>query len=184
MKLIVGLGNPGTKYEHSRHNTGFDTLDKVADAFGCDVDKEGFKGIYGRCKFFDEDIYLLKPMTFMNLSGESVSALASYFKISPENIFVIHDDMDIMPGHLKIKTNGSSGGHNGIKSIISCLGTDKFVHIRVGIGMPTDNSIDFVLGKPIKEERDLIDSAENSVVEAIKMAIKESVNKAMSLYNK
>lgn len=184
MKLLVGLGNPGKGYEKSRHNIGFVTIDLFADSLGISIDKEGFKGKYVRCKYLDEDLILLKPQTFMNLSGESVGAIAQYFKIKSQDIYVIYDDMDFLPGKLKIKENGSSGGHNGIKSIIQHLGTDKFVHLRVGTGTPEHNSIDFVLGKPSKEDAELIAKAEENVVQAIKCALKEGIGKAMSLYNK
>lgn len=184
MKLIVGLGNPGKKYEKTRHNTGFDTIEKLADSLGLSIDKEDFKGEYCRGKYIGNDLILLKPLTFMNLSGESVSLVVSYFKINPNEIFVIYDDMDFEPGKLKIKESGSAAGHNGIKSIISCLGTDKFIHVRIGIGKPTYDSIDYVLGKPDKEEKKLIEEAQAKAVEAIKVALKENTSKAMSLYNK
>jgi len=184
MKLIVGLGNPGKKYEHTRHNMGFETVDKIADAFGISIDKEGFKGVYVRTKFMGNDLILLKPSTFMNLSGESVLDMANYFKIEVEDIYVIYDDMDFDPGKMKIKLDGSSAGHNGIKSIISCLGSDHFVHVRIGTGKPTYDTIDYVLGKPTKEERVLINEAQDRAVEAIKCSLKENINKAMSLYNK
>lgn len=184
MKLIVGLGNPGKKYEKTRHNVGFETIDKFGESLGLNIEKEDFKGLYAKCKYMGNDLILLKPLTYMNLSGESILDCAQYFKIEPEDIYVIYDDMDFAPGVMKMKENGSSGGHNGIKSIISCLGTDKFVHVRVGTGSPTYDTIDYVLGKPSKEERPLIDEAENRAIEAIKTALKEGVPKAMSLYNR
>ena len=184
MKLIVGLGNPGKKYEKTRHNMGFETIDKLASSFCETIDKSGFKGLYKNIKYFDEDIILLKPMTFMNLSGESVLELACYFKIDPEDIIVIYDDVDFEPGKIKIKLDGSSGGHNGLKSIISCLKSEKFIHVRIGIGKPQFPLIDWVLSKPIKDERVLIEEAQNKAVEAIKFGLKENFDKAMSLYNK
>lgn len=184
MKMIVGLGNPGKKYEHTRHNVGFDTIDLFAESLGVSIDKEGFKSLYVRVKYIGHDLILLKPQTFMNLSGEAVLDCAHYFKIDPCDIFVIYDDMDFEPGIMKIKESGSSGGHNGIKSIINCLGTDQFIHVRIGTGKPQFDTIDYVLGKPLKEERLLIKKAENKAVEAIKVAIKEGVPKAMSIYNK
>ena len=184
MKLIVGLGNPGREYVKSRHNIGFETVDKFADSLGTTIEKEGFKGLFVKTKYMGEDLILLKPQTFMNLSGESVLDVVQFYKIDTKDVFVIYDDMDFAPGVMKMKENGSSAGHNGIKSIISCLGTDKSVHVRIGTGTPTYDTIDYVLGKPSKEDRVLIDEAEGRSIEAIKTAIKEGVPKAMSLYNK
>src|SRR5574344_222513 len=184
MKLIVGLGNPGKEYEKTRHYMGFETVDKFAYSLGISIDKEDFKGLYIRTKYLDNDLILLKPLTFMNLSGESVVAVANYFKIEPKDIYVIYDEMDFDPGVMKIKLDGSSAGHNGIKSIIQNLGTDKFIHVRIGTGKPTFNAVDYVLGKPSKEDRALINEAQDRAVEAIKCSLKETIGKAMSLYNK
>lgn len=185
MKLIVGLGNPGRNYAHTRHNMGFDTIDKLADSWGVSIEKENFKGLYTKVKYFDEDVILLKPLTFMNLSGDSIISCMNFFKIDKKDLLVIYDDLDIKPGHLKLKESGSSGGHNGIKSIISNLGSEEFKRIRVGVGRPEfDSVIDYVLKKPSKEEQELIDEAQNNAVEAIKIYLKESFNKAMTLYNK
>lgn len=185
MKLIVGLGNPGRNYAHTRHNMGFDTIDKLADSWGVSIEKENFKGLYTKVKYFDEDVILLKPLTFMNLSGDSIISCMNFFKIDKKDLLVIYDDLDIKPGHLKLKESGSSGGHNGIKSIISNLGSEEFKRIRVGVGRPEfDSVIDYVLKKPNKEEQELIDEAQNNAVEAIKIYLKESFNKAMTLYNK
>ena len=185
MKLIVGLGNPGRNYAHTRHNMGFDTIDKLADSWGVSIEKENFKGLYTKVKYFDEDVILLKPLTFMNLSGDSIISCMNFFKIEKKDLLVIYDDLDIKPGHLKLKESGSSGGHNGIKSIISNLGSEEFKRIRVGVGRPEfDSVIDYVLKKPSKEEQELIDEAQNNAVEAIKIYLKESFNKAMTLYNK
>lgn len=185
MKLIVGLGNPGRNYAHTRHSMGFDTIDKLADSWGVSIEKENFKGLYTKVKYFDEDVILLKPLTFMNLSGDSIISCMNFFKIEKKDLLVIYDDLDIKPGHLKLKESGSSGGHNGIKSIISNLGSEEFKRIRVGVGRPEfDSVIDYVLKKPSKEEQELIDEAQNNAVEAIKIYLKESFNKAMTLYNK
>lgn len=183
MKLIIGLGNPGKEYEHTRHNVGFDTIDLFADSLGTSIEREGFKGLYEKTKYFDEVVYLLKPQTFMNLSGESVRAIMDYFKIDVEDIIVIHDDMDFEPGNIKLKTSGSSAGHNGIKSIISNVGTQDFKRIRIGIGKPTFNSVDYVLGRPQGEEFLKTKEAEENVVKALKVALKESFNKAMTEFN-
>lgn len=184
--LIVGLGNIGKQYEHTRHNVGFDVVDKLAESWGQNIEKEGFKGTYLKLKYFDKDVIILKPSTFMNLSGDSIKACMDFYKIPKENLIVIHDDMDIPIGHLKLKEKGSSGGHNGIKSIIANLGgNEEFKRIRVGIGHPENhNVIDFVLTKFSKEERDTVDEAIKNAVDAIKMALKESFNKAMTIYNR
>lgn len=184
MILIVGLGNKGREYENTRHNMGFDVVDKLADALGVSFDKTGFKGEYTKAKYFDEDIIILKPMTYMNLSGDSVIEVLNFFKIPFENMIVVYDDMDTPVGKLRIKTQGSSGGHNGLKSIIARTGRQDFKRIKIGIGHPEYNVIDFVLAKPTKEERDLIDEAQDLAVDAIKLSIKDSFNKAMPMYNK
>lgn len=183
MKLIVGLGNFGKEYESTRHNVGFMCVDLFADSLGESIDKKGFSSLYSRLKYLDEDIILLKPLTYMNNSGIAVREIKNYFNIDINDIIVIQDEMDIEPGHLKIKVGGSSAGHNGIKSITENLKSDAYTRIKIGIGRPTYNSVDFVLGKPKDEEKDLIDSAIKSASEAIKVIIKESLNKAMSLYN-
>lgn len=184
MKLIVGLGNPGKKYEHTRHNMGFDTIDLFSELAKIDIDKEAFKGLVGRGKVFDEDVYLLKPQTYMNLSGESVREIVSYFKIPTEDIIVIYDDLDLEPGKIRLRLSGSSGGHKGIQNIIENLGTEEIKRIRIGIGKPTFDTIDYVLGKPLKEERPLIDDAINNAVEALKEILKHSFDSAMNKFNR
>ena len=148
MKLIVGLGNPGKEYEHTRHNMGYDVVDLFASSLGFDIDKVGFKGLYTKVKYFNEDIILLKPTTYMNLSGDSIVLLKNYFKIDIEDIIIIYDDMDTKVGNIRLKIKGSSGGHNGIKSIIANLKTEEFKRIRVGIGKPVFNIIDYSFSKP------------------------------------
>ena len=184
MKLIVGLGNPGRKYEHTRHNMGFDVIDLFSELAKIDIDKEAFKGLVGRGKVFEEDIYLLKPQTYMNLSGESVRELVSYFKIPTEDIIVIYDDLDLEPGKIRLRLSGSSGGHKGIQNIIENLGTEEIKRIRIGIGKPTFDTIDYVLGKPLKEEKPLIDEAINKAVEALKEILKNNFDSAMNKYNR
>ena len=183
MKLIVGLGNPGKKYEHTRHNMGFDTLDLFADLAMIDVDKESFKGLVGRGKLFGQDILLLKPQTFMNLSGESVREIVNYFKIEIEDILVIYDDMALEPGRIRLRPSGSSGGHKGMQNIIEHLGTEDIKRIRIGIGEPTYDTIDYVLSKPTKDEKPLIEEAINEAVEAIKTYLKNNFEIAMNKFN-
>ena len=183
MKLIVGLGNPGKKYEHTRHNMGFDVVDLFAEKAKIDVDKESFKGLVGRGKVFDEDIYVLKPQTFMNLSGESVREIVSYFKIELEDIIVVYDDMALEPGKIRLRASGSSGGHKGMQNIIEQLGTENIKRIRIGIGEPTYDTIDYVLSKPLKDEKPLLEEAINKACEAIIDILKMNFDKAMTKYN-
>lgn len=184
MKLIVGLGNPGKKYEHTRHNMGFDTVDLFAELAKIDIDKEAFKGLVGRGKVFDEDVYLLKPQTFMNLSGESVREIVNYFKIDINDVIIIFDDMALEPGKIRLRASGSSGGHKGMQNIIDQLGTEEIKRIRIGIGESTDDTIDYVLSKPLKEERPLIDEAIKNAVEALKEILKSNFEKAMTNFNR
>ena len=134
-------------------------------------------------KIFDDDVFLLKPLTYMNLSGESVREIVSYFKIPIENIIVIYDDMDLEPGKLRLRLSGSSGGHKGMQNIIDNLHTENIKRIRIGIGKPTYDTIDFVLSKPLKEERELIDEAINIAVNALKESLKSNFDNAMNKYN-
>ena len=184
MKLFVGLGNPGKKYEHTRHNMGFDVIDMFADLSQIDVDKEVFHGLLGRGSLFDEDIMLFKPTTFMNLSGTAVRELVSYFKIPLEDVVIIYDDMALEPGNIRLRPNGSSGGHKGMQNIIDLLGTDEIKRIRIGIGEPEENgTIDYVLSKPIKEERELIEPAIENAVQALKEILKSNFERAMNRFN-
>lgn len=185
MKLIVGLGNPGKKYEHTRHNMGFDTIDLLSVLSQIDVDKEVFHGLMGRGNVFDQDIMLFKPTTFMNLSGTAVREVISYFKIPLEDVIIIFDDMALAPGKIRLRPDGSSGGHKGMQNIIDNLNTDKIKRIRIGIGEPEENdNIDYVLSKPIKEERELIDAAIKNAIEAIKEILKsDNFERAMNKFN-
>ena len=132
--LIVGLGNPGKEYERTRHNAGFRALDILADKLGCKVDKLKFQGLYGQCTYQGKKQYLLKPQTYMNLPGRSVLQLSAYFHIPPQRIVVIFDDISLEPGRLRIRGDGSAGGHNGIKSIIAEVGSQDFPRVKVGVG--------------------------------------------------
>ena len=183
MKLIVGLGNPGKKYEHTRHNMGFDAVDLLADQARIDVDKEVFHGLLGRGEILDEDVMLFKPTTYMNLSGTAVREIVSYFKIALEDIIVVYDDMALEPGKIRLRLNGSSGGHKGMQNIIEQLGSEDIKRIRVGIGEPTYDTIDYVLSKPLKDERPLIEEAITNAVGALKEAIKSDFDRAMNKYN-
>ncbi|MDX1777937.1 MAG: aminoacyl-tRNA hydrolase [Thermodesulfobacteriota bacterium] len=147
MKLIAGLGNPGKQYATSRHNIGFLVINRLAKANGIELKGGKFKSRWGKGKIEGQSVILAKPQTFMNLSGEAVSAIAQYYKIIPQDIIIVHDDLDIPFGSLKIKTKGGSGGHHGLDSIIALLHDDRFLRVRIGIGKPLDerDEADFVL---------------------------------------
>lgn len=183
MKLIVGLGNPGKKYEHTRHNMGFDVLDLFAELAMIDIDKEAFKGLLGRGKVFNQDVLLLKPQTFMNLSGESVRLVADYFKIDLDDIIIIFDDMALPPGKMRLRKSGSSGGHKGMQNIIEHFSSENIKRIRIGIGEPTYDTIDYVLSKPSKDEKPEIEECIKEAVEALKVILKDNFDLAMSKYN-
>ena len=184
MKLIVGLGNPGKKYEGTRHNMGFMAIDLLSDQAQIDVDKEVFHGLMGRGKIYDEDVILFKPTTFMNLSGQAVQEVVHYFKIELADIVVVYDDMALEPGKIRLRLEGSSGGHKGMQNIIDCLSTEQIKRIRIGIGEPGENNdIDFVLSKPLKEEMPLIEEAIENAVRALKEMLKSDFDRAMNKYN-
>ena len=183
MKLIVGLGNPGKKYEKTRHNMGFMVLDHLSDISQIDIDKEVFNGLLGRGKLFNNDVLLFKPTTFMNLSGTAVLQVVNYFKINIEDVIVVFDDMALPVGQIRLRKSGSSGGQKGMQNIIDLFHTSEIKRIRVGIGQPSYDVVDYVLGKPLKEEMPLIEDAIIRAVEALKEAMKSNFEKAMSQFN-
>lgn len=162
MKLIVGLGNPGEKYAATRHNVGFHWVCRLAEELGIPFKSESkFHGLCAATIRNNEQIWLLKPQTYMNASGMAVAALARFYKISPEQVLVVHDELDLLPGAAKLKFGGGAGGHNGLKDIISRLATQDFWRLRIGIGHPGNKHavVDYVLHPPRKEEASLIDEA-------------------------
>ena len=186
-KLVIGLGNPGEEYKNNRHNIGFIILDKIAESLSVDFDNHKKKSLYARGKKGDIQYILLKPQTFMNLSGESAIYISKFFNVSVEDIFVIYDDMDLPFGTFKIKKGGSSGGHNGIKSLIAQLQSEDFFRIRIGIGRPSfGNKVnDYVLSSFSKSEREIIDNdISDKVIEALKVALFESPIIAQNRFNK
>ena len=183
MKLIVGLGNPGKKYESTRHNMGFITIDRFSDISQIDIDKEAFDGLLGRGKLYDEDVLLFKPSTFMNLSGTAVIKVINFFKIDIDDVVIIYDDMALQPGTMRMRISGSSGGQKGMQNIIDMLGTESIKRIRIGIGEPEYDGIDYVLTKPTKDEMILIDEAINRALDALKEMLKSNFEVAMSKYN-
>ncbi|WP_394239418.1 aminoacyl-tRNA hydrolase [Niallia oryzisoli] len=185
MKLIVGLGNPGKQYEHTRHNIGFEVIDALAERLNIALDQAKFKGVYGKTIIDGEKVFLLKPLTYMNLSGESISAMMDYFEIDTEDLLVIYDDMDLPAGKIRLRQKGSAGGHNGIKSTIAHVGTQEFNRIRVGINRPSNGMsiTDYVLGRFSKEEQDLIKGAVQQSADACEEWIKKPFLQVMNTYN-
>lgn len=185
MKVIIGLGNPGKKYEFTRHNIGFITLDHVAEKLHISMDQAKFKGLIGEGRYMNEKVILFKPMTFMNLSGEAIRELLDFYKLSNEEILVIYDDLDLPSGQLKLRFKGGPGGHNGIKSILSHLGTEQFKRIKMGIGRPEyGDVVSYVLGNFNKEEEEGLQEAVKKATEASLSFIEErDFTKVMNIYN-
>lgn len=186
MYLLVGLGNPDSKYENTRHNAGFITIDHIADTYGVKIDRLKFHSLTAECRIGSERCLLMKPQTYMNNSGEAVGEAARFYKIPPENVLVISDDISLEPGRLRIRRKGSAGGHNGLKSIIAHLGSDGFPRVRVGVGdreNPDYSLADFVLGKFTKEETKLLQEAVNNAQKAAEYIVSGHIDKAMNDYN-
>ncbi|WP_100400542.1 aminoacyl-tRNA hydrolase [Bacillus sp. FJAT-44742] len=186
MKLIVGLGNPGAKYKETRHNVGFEAIDIVAEKLSISLDQSKFKGVYGTGVQGGEKVFLLKPLTFMNLSGESVKPLLDYFSIKPEDVLVIYDDLDLEPGSLRLRQKGGHGGHNGMKSLINHLGTKDFKRIRIGVGRPEAGAsiTSHVLGKFPPEEKEAVKEAIEKSAEAAALWTKEDFASVMNEFNR
>ncbi len=185
MYLIVGLGNPGKEYEKTRHNIGFEAIDLLAKRNKIALNKMKFKSIYGEGRIGPEKVYLMKPTTYMNNSGEAVKAFADYYKIGPENILVIVDDIDIPFSSIRIKKNGSAGSHNGLKSIVKLLGSKNFSRLKLGVGQKNENQdlASFVLGRFSKEEMVDIDKTLDLSVRAIEEAIRSGIESSMNKFN-
>jgi peptidyl-tRNA hydrolase, PTH1 family len=183
VKLIVGLGNPGREYSHSRHNVGFLCINRLAHEFGLDFDRTQKRSRIALGKIDNEDVVLAKPHTYMNLSGEAVAALLKQFSLPPDDLIVIHDDMDLPFGKMRIRPGGSSAGHKGIASIINNLGTPDFTRIRIGIGHPEDEVVDYVLGNFTADERHTLDEVIEKVIGAVLRIMSEDVTAAMNKCN-
>ena len=184
--LIVGLGNPGKQYEHTRHNCGFRAIDLLADSLNCKVDKGKFQGLYGQTVVNGTKVFLLKPQTFMNLSGRSVLQLSAYYGIPPQRIIVLFDDISLEVGRLRCRADGSAGGHNGIKSIIAELGSQEFPRVKIGVGgKPHQDAdlADWVLsGFSALEEKSLQPSLENAAKAAL-CIVSHGVSEAANRFN-
>ncbi len=184
--LIVGLGNPGQQYVHTRHNCGFMALDLLAKKLGCKVDKGKFQGLYGQTTHNGKKLYLLKPPTYMNLSGQSVLELSAYFHIPPQRIIVLFDDISLAPGRLRIRADGSAGGHNGIKSIIAALGSQAFPRVKIGVGgkpEPERDLADWVLSSFSAAEEKALAAALAAAGEAALWIIEKGTSQAANRYN-
>ncbi len=184
--IIVGLGNPGRQYETTRHNTGFICIDRLAQKHSISIKKLKFKSIIGEGRIQGKRCLLIKPQTFMNSSGEAVRDASEFYKIPPENIIIIYDDISLDPGKLRIRRKGSDGGHNGIKSIIYHLKSDNFPRVKVGVGAkpnPEYDLADWVLSHFSTAEANLVKQAADNVVGAIELMVQGNIDKAMSDYN-
>lgn len=184
--LVVFLGNPGTKYEMTRHNAGFMAGDAMAKAQGAAINRSRFKALTGTCDIGGETVMLMKPQTFMNLSGEAVTQAVSFYKLAPDHVIVVSDEVALPIGKLRIRTKGSAGGHNGLKNIIALLGTDQFPRIRIGVGAaphPDYDMADWVLSNFKGKDAEDILAAAARAAEAVECYITKGADRAMNLYN-
>ena len=186
MYLIAGLGNPDSEYKNTRHNVGFMAIDRLAEMYDVEVTRMKFHSLTAQCVISGEKCMLMKPLTYMNNSGEAIDEAARFYKIPPENIIVISDDINLKPGKLRIRIKGSAGGHNGLKSIIECVGSNEFPRVRVGIGDRQHSKqtlADFVLSKFTDEDMKIMDTALENAGKAAELIVAGDIVKAMNLYN-
>lgn len=183
MYIIAGLGNPDSKYENTRHNMGFKAIDAMASEFGIDVNRAKFKGLIGEGRIGSEKVILLKPQTYMNLSGQSVREIMNFYKIPEENLIVIYDDFDLPIGSIRVRKSGGPGTHNGMKSVVQELGSRKFPRVRVGIGSSDGSTIQFVIGKVGKDEQQILNEAAEAAASAAADIIRIGIENAMNIHN-
>lgn len=183
MFLIVGLGNPGKEYDGTRHNIGFAAVDYIADKYNIELNRIKFKGVFGEGFIDGKKVILLKPTTYMNLSGESIREVINFYKISNEEVIVIYDDISLEVGRLRIREKGSHGGHNGIKSIIANLGTDVFPRVKIGVGAPKGNLVSHVLGKFNEDEIEILRETIKVSSDAVSIMVKSDTKEAMNKLN-
>ncbi len=186
MYLIAGLGNPGKEYVGTRHNMGYCVITELAKRHDISASEQRMKTLYGKGRIGSERVILAEPLTYMNLSGESVRSLCEYFKVDPaEGLIVIYDDISLAPGQIRVRPEGSAGGHNGMKSIIKMLGSEQFIRIRVGIGEKPKgwDLADYVLGRPSAEEKELLEDAFVRAADAVETILSRGVDAAMNIYN-
>jgi PTH1 family peptidyl-tRNA hydrolase len=185
MYLIAGLGNPGLSYKKTRHNAGFQALDVLAARHGVRVKTKGFSALYGEGRIGTERVILMKPQTYMNLSGDAVQSLMHFYKLAPDRLIVLYDDIDLPIGSLRIRANGSAGSHNGMRSVISCVGSEAFARIRIGVGK--DESIllrDYVLKRPSKAEQQALNEVFEHAADAAELIVAGRIGDAQMQYNK
>ena len=185
MYVVVGLGNPGKQYENTRHNVGFNVIDILAKEYGISVSKIKHKALIGEGRVGSEKVLLVKPQTYMNLSGETLIDIYNYYKVDMENIIVIYDDIDLDVGKIRIRKKGSGGTHNGMRSIIKCLGANDFPRVRVGVSKPKPGRdlADFVLSRFRKEESDDVELGLEKAAKAVDVMIRDNIDLAMNKYN-
>ncbi len=185
MYLIVGLGNPESDYSNTRHNMGFNTINNLAEKFDIKVNRKKFDGIYGDGIIENEKVILLKPQTYMNLSGKSIIQFINFYKLELENLIVIYDDIDVEKGNIKIRKKGGAGSHNGMKSVVQEVNSEDFIRLRVGIGSPEDKSdmINYVIGAIPEEEKIVLDAGCKKASEAVIEIIKNGIDSAMNKFN-
>lgn len=185
MYLVVGLGNPEEEYANTRHNMGFDVINKLANKYEIDMNRTKFNAIYGSGIIEGEKVILIKPQTYMNLSGQAVQEFYNFYKVEKENLIVIYDDMDVEKGSIKIRKKGGAGSHNGMKSVVSEIGNEDFPRVRVGIGKPifAEEKINYVIGKLTKEEADILENGKEKAVIAIQEILRNGIDTAMNKCN-
>lgn len=183
MKIIVGLGNPGAKYKDTRHNVGFKVVEELACRFGVEKEECKYDAIIGHIRIGTEKVFLMKPLTYMNLSGKAVAPFVNFYKLDLKDLLVIYDDMDLPLGTLRIRAKGGTGGHKGVASITDMLKSRDFARIRLGIGRPSDETIDWVLGRFSPEEQPVMEDAVKKAADAAECWVLEGIEKAMNKYN-
>lgn len=183
MKIVIGLGNIGKEYNNTRHNIGFEVVDFIADKYNVSIDKVKFKGTYGETRIKNEKVILLKPSTYMNLSGESLREIMQFYKVECNDVIVIYDDISLKVGRIRIREKGSAGGHNGIKSIIQNIGTDVFDRVKIGVGAPEHDLISHVLGKFSSDDMKVLEEVKKVACEAVETIISDDVKEAMNKFN-
>ena len=185
MYIIAGLGNPGKEYEETRHNAGFKVIDRLSDKYNIDVTEGKFKGLIGKGVIDGNKVILVKPLTYMNNSGECIRAVMDYYKAGTEDLIVIYDDISLAPGKLRLRPRGSAGGHNGIKSIIAHLGTEQFNRIKFGVGDKPKgwDLVDWVLGRFNAQDKEILEQGRDRGCEAVACIMNEGIESGMNKYN-
>ena len=183
--IIAGLGNPEKKYDNTRHNVGFQVIDQLGKILNIEIKENKFNSLFTQTTYSDKKLFLAKPLTYMNLSGKAIAEIKNFYKIDVENLIVVHDELDLEFGEIKIKQAGGSAGHNGLKSIVSSLGSNNFIRLRVGIGRPPENQsgANYVLGKFSKAENEVIEDVLNKTCDAVLEIINSDVKTAMNKFN-